>query len=295
MSKPGCVVLGAAGQVGMALREQPAPGDLAMTFLDRRDLDITDGERMARVVAEANPAVVVNAAAYTDVDGAETASATAFAVNRDGPAILAQACDKAAACLIHLSSDFVFDGAAGRPYREDDPVSPRGVYARSKAEGEEAVRTRLERHLILRTSWVFGPHRRNFVRAILERAGAGRELRVVDDQIGDPTAAADIACVLLVLAAAAARGECQWGVYHYSGRPAVSRHDLAAEILARARPRMEHIPRLSPVSTADYPSPAPRPAYSSLDCGRISRVFGIEQPDWRPPLARAVERLVDRI
>ena len=196
------LVTGANGQVGHALVRQ---GGAAVVGLDRAALDITDREAVRRAVGEHAPDLVVNAAAYTAVDRAEAEEETAFAVNRDGPAHLADACTEHGIPLIHLSTDYVFDGTKGRvpegtPYVETDPVHPLGVYGRSKAAGEEAVRERLGRHVILRTSWVFGDHGQSFVRTIL-RLGQERDaLRVVADQRGNPTAAADIARVVLQIA-----------------------------------------------------------------------------------------------
>lgn len=290
-----CLVTGGTGQVGLALREQPAPRDLSLVFPERGQLDLADRNSVTEAFSALAPGMVINAAAYTDVDGAESDPEAAFAVNRDGPAYLAEACDKTGIPLIHLSTDFVFDGTAGHPYKEDDPVSPLSVYGESKAEGEATVRDRLENHIIVRTAWVFGPHRSNFVKSILLNAAEKPELRVVDDQVGGPTEASDIAGTLLSISASLPEGGGEWGTFHYSGVPAVSRFDLAAGILDRARPHLGQIPRLTPISSTEHPSPAKRPGCTILDCGRIYRVFGIEQPDWRPALSRIIESCVGDI
>lgn len=283
------LVLGAGGQVGRALRQRAGARRPAPLFLDRRGLDVTDAGAVTDMVRARRPDVVINVAAYTDVDGAEAASATAFAVNRDGPGFLAEACAASGAALLHVSTDYVFDGLSDRDYREDDPVCPLGVYGLSKAAGEAAVGERLDRHLIVRTSWVFSPWRANFVTTILRLAGEQGEMRVVDDQIGGPTDADSVAETLLVLADAVGRGVADWGVYHFSATPPLSRHAFAEEIVAARGPAAGRRPRLTPVATSEYPTPARRPVRAVLDCARIGRVFGVAQPDWRPGLVRVVE------
>lgn len=293
MSGASAMVLGAGGQVGRALREATVPEGLRPTFLERRDLDVTDRRAVAEAFATLRPEVIINLAAYTDVDGAETAPAAAFAVNRGGPAVLAEACVDGGAALIHLSTDFVFDGQGRRPYRENDPVAPLGVYGESKAQGEAAVRDRLDRHLILRTGWVFGPHGRNFLKAILRLAKERDELRVVDDQVGAPTETAALADALFALALRTVSGTTAWGTFHFSGTPAVSRHGFAAAILRAAKPYLPQLPRLAPIASEDYPAPARRPGHAVLDCARLGRVFGIRQPDWQTGLTATVRRVVE--
>ncbi len=287
------LVTGANGQVGHALVRQ---GGAAVVGLDRAALDITDREAVRRAVGEHAPDLVVNAAAYTAVDRAEAEEETAFAVNRDGPAHLADACTEHGIPLIHLSTDYVFDGTKGAPYAETDPVNPLGAYGRSKAEGEEAVRERLGRHVILRTSWVFGDHGQNFVRTIL-RLGRERDaLRVVADQRGNPTAAADIAHAVLTIARRTAEGEeASWGTFHFAGQPATTWHGFAEAILDEARRhgpvRAEHV---EPIPTSAYPTPAPRPADTRLDGSKLAAGWGIDAPPWRPALRAVVSSLVTR-
>lgn len=284
------LVTGANGQVGHALVRQ---GGAAVVGLDRAALDITDREAVRRSVERHAPDLVVNAAAYTAVDRAEAELDAAFAVNRDGPAHLADACAEAGITLIHLSTDYVFDGAKGTPYVETDPVHPLGVYGRSKEAGEEAVRERLGQHVILRTSWVFGDHGQNFVRTIL-RLGRERDaLRVVADQRGNPTSAADIAHAVLQIAERIE--DASWGTFHFAGQPATTWHGFAEAVLEEAR---RHGPvrseRVEPIPTSAYPTAARRPADTRLDCSKLAAGWGIGAPDWRPALRAVVSSLVTR-
>lgn len=283
------LVAGGAGQVGRALRELPAQRDVFLDFAERDQLDITNNRHINQALDTFRPNVVINATAYTNVDGAEGDAETAYAVNRDGPAMLAAACDVRGAVLIHLSTDFVFDGKATRPYREEDPVNPLGIYGNSKAEGEKAIVERLERHIIVRTSWVFSPYRKNFVKSILRLAMEKNELRVVHDQVGAPTAASDIAIALINIALTVSDGEKRWGIYHFCGAPALSRYDFATAIVKTARPLIKKIPRLVPSISSENPYPAQRPAFADLNCSRIYDQFDISQPDWRGPMAKVIK------
>lgn len=285
------LVTGANGQVGHALAGMVAP-DLVITALDRAGLDITDRDAVLRAVRVQHPDVVVNAAAYTAVDQAEREPERAFAVNRDGPAHLAEACEEVGIPLLHLSTDYVFDGTKGGAYTEEDPVAPLGVYGQSKWAGEEAVRAQTERHVILRTAWVFSDHGANFVKTML-RLGREREmLRVVADQHGGPTAAADIAAALLAIARQVTADPGRWGTYHFAGQPPTTWYGFAAAIFEEARrygPLAVHA--VTPITTAEYPTPAQRPANSVLATDRIEAAFGASAPDWRASLARTVARL----
>lgn len=286
------LIVGAEGQVGrelMALRH-----GRELVGLGRAGLDIVDPAAARQVVADFRPSLVINAAAYTAVDRAESEPATAFAVNADGPANLAEACARADVPLFHISTDYVFDGTKAEPYREDDPVAPLGAYGESKWQGECAVRDRLDRHLILRVAWVFGAQGGNFVKTML-RLGAERpQLRVVADQHGGPTPAAAIAATLLDLADRTLAGEpAPWGTYHYCGAPATSWHGFAEAIFARAQAMgmLATVPMVEPIATAEYPTPARRPANSVLDCRRLAQVAGIFQPDWRLGLDQVLTAL----
>jgi dTDP-4-dehydrorhamnose reductase len=284
------LITGAGGQVANELAESPSSHRL--TALNRRQLDITDRAQVENVFTEIRPDLVINAAAYTQVDRAEQESELAYAVNRDAVANLAEACAGAGIPLLHLSTDYVFDGSLQRAYRESDAISPLGVYGESKAAGEIALRERLEAHIVLRTSWVFSATGSNFVKTML-RLGREREtLGIVDDQRGCPTSAHSIAAALLRIADACLQGDAvEWGTYHYCGRPATTWYGFARSIFAQAGgyDGLE----LQPITTADYPTPARRPANSVLDCTRIERGFGIRQSDWREELAAVLRQLAD--
>jgi dTDP-4-dehydrorhamnose reductase len=288
------LVVGAGGQVGRALGALDGRG-FEIVGLKRGDLDITDLAQVRAALAARPYAAVINAAAYTAVDKAESEVDAAMAINRDGPANLATATAELGLPLLHISTDYVFDGSRTGAYRETDPVGPTGVYGASKLAGEEAVRAANPRHVILRTSWVYAASTGNFVATMLRLAGDRPELRVVGDQRGGPTEASAIAEALLTMAAKLVEGEAgkgeSWGTYHFSGGPATTWHGFATEIIARAAPRLAQVPVVTAIRTADYPTPARRPANSELDCSKIERQFGIRQPDWQATLGAVVEAL----
>ena len=283
---------GAGGQVGTEIVRALDAADSLDAFT-REALDITDTEAVAGAVSYARPDVVVNAAAYTAVDRAETEPDAAFAVNRDGPANLAAACAEAGIPLIHISTDYVFDGTAGVPYAPGDPVSPVGVYGQSKAAGEEAVRACLVEHVIVRTAWVFSSHGHNFVRTIARLAQERDELRVVADQYGHPTWAGDVARVCLTLARQAAARECPWGTIHAAGLPLTTWHGFAEAIVDALgeRSRVRHV---EPIPTSAYPTPARRPERVELDMTALRESYGVEPPDWRAALGLVVREIVNQ-
>jgi len=281
-------VTGAGGQLGRAVVRLAEAEGRPVIGLDRAALDLADPDALRRAVREHAPGAVVNAAAYTAVDRAEAEPEAAHAVNAAAPGHLAAACAAAGIPLAHVSTDFVFDGDADRPYREDDPIRPLSVYGRTKAEGEAAVRQRLAEHLIVRTSWVFAPGHTNFVTTMARLARERPTLQVVEDQWGSPTPADALARALLTaLDRAPARGT--WGTYHYGGAPAASRYTLAEAVVAALRARgLAACERLEPVPSTAFPAPAARPACAVLDSGRIQETFGVGPADWRA----AVDALV---
>ncbi len=285
------LVTGALGQVGQELRRHAAGRDAI--FVDRAALDVTDAAAVARCLAEWKPRVVLNAAAYTAVDKAESEPALAFQVNGEAPGHLARACAEIGAALLHLSTDYVFDGSGTRAWREDDLPAPLSVYGASKLAGEQAVQAVLPRHLILRTAWVVSPFRSNFVKTMLRLAAERDELRVVADQFGGPTMAADIAvaCWRLADRIAISHDPAQFGIFHFAGQPHVSWHDFACAIIAESGRHGGRQPRVTAITSAEYPLPAPRPANSRLDGARLERVHGIAAPDWRQSLATLVDEL----
>jgi dTDP-4-dehydrorhamnose reductase len=281
------VIIGAQGQVGWELtRRARALGHEALAW-DVAELDITDAAAVNRELAASGADVVINAAAYTAVDKAEQEPGLGFAVNRDGPAHLAAACVRLNIPLLHISTDYVYDGAKIDPYVEIDPTTPLGVYGASKLAGDEAVRQAMPRHLILRVSWVFGIHGHNFVKTILRLAREREELRVVADQRGCPTYAGDIADVLLELAGRTSEIDANdaWGVYHFCGEPATTWHGFASAMVEMASAR-ETLPvkTVTAITTVDYPTPAARPANSVFDCAKLADRFGIRPRSWRAGL-----------
>lgn len=273
------LITGAGGQVGRELVARA--GGREHRTLDRSQLDITDADAVRAAVAGAG--IVINAAAYTAVDKAETEVEAAFAINREGPRLLALACAEAGIPLLHLSTDYVFDGTQAAAYAEDAPAAPLGVYGQSKWEGEEAIRAALRKHLIIRVAWVFGAYGNNFVKTMLRLAATRPELRVVADQHGGPTHAGAIADVLLALADRHLAGEVlPWGTYHYTGEPATTWHGFAEAIFdeAKALGLIEQPPVVHPITTADYPTPAKRPANSVLDGHQAHEKLQLARHSW---------------
>ncbi|MGW8179044.1 MAG: dTDP-4-dehydrorhamnose reductase [bacterium] len=287
------LLTGVNGQVGWELSNRGGQHGLEILALDRSDLDITNPVLVSKEVNRPGLSLVVNAAGYTAVDQAESEPELAFAVNRDGPAYLASACGKAGIPLVHISTDFVFDGQKQGAYLETDSVSPLSVYGKSKAAGEGAVREHLPEHLILRTSWVYGVHGHNFVKTML-RLGHEREVvQVVDDQYGCPTYAADLAETIVKIAARFLKGgRIHWGTYHYCGKGVTTWHALAEEIFRLARDYASlKVKRVEPISTSEYPTPAKRPANSILDCSVLESTFNIHPQPWAESLAQMLDLL----
>lgn len=280
MKRPRILLTGAAGQVGYELAHLlPAHGDVVAT--DRATLDLAQPDAIVAVMREVRPDLVVNAGAYTAVDAAEREPATAFAVNARAPQIMADEAKRGGALLIHYSTDYVFDGSATRPYDEDAPVGPLNVYGQSKLDGERAIAASGARALILRTSWVYGLRGRNFLLTIRRLAAERDELKIVADQSGTPNWARTLA---IATAALVARGrpylDERAGIYHFSSTGATTWHRFAAAIIGDAR-----TPKVTPITTAEYPTPARRPAYGVLATTRFRDTFGYELPPWREALA----------
>ena len=297
------LVVGANGQVGRELRRSLSTlGEVVGATRDGKldtgetcqAVDVSDPHALEALVGDTTPSAVINAAAYTAVDKAEDDREMAFAVNGDAPGALARACARAGIPFIHYSTDYVFDGRGTRPYREDDPTAPLGVYGSSKLAGEAAVRASGARHFIFRTAWVYGAHGHNFLRTML-RLGAERdELRVVADQIGSPTPAALIAdATAAVLSQVLAERKHVGGTWHLVASGETSWHGFAEAIFdeASAAGLLERVPRVVPITTADYPTPARRPAYSRLDTSAFQRDFGVDLPGWRQGLREVVAQL----
>src|SRR5437763_8689473 len=287
------LVLGSAGQIGHELCRFAWPADYRVAGFDRAEVDITDQGAVTAAVDRERPDIVINAAAYTAVDRAESEPDAAWAGNCAGAGYLAAACHANGIPLIHISTDYVFDGSKKGPYREDDPVNPLGVYGHSKEAGDRAVREALAEHVILRTAWVYSAHGHNFVKTMLRVAAERPVLRVVADQIGSPTSAADIAGAIARIVRRLAAGERHWGTYHFAGGGAVTWHGFAEAIFELAAQWDGTPPVVEAITTADYPTPARRPANSVLDCSRIGDVFGIVPRSWREALAEVIRELYE--
>lgn len=282
------LVFGTTGQLARELSRR-APEGVAVQAIGRDVADLTDPAACAAVVAAAKADIILNAAAYTAVDQAETDPKTADLVNGEAPGAMARAAAARGLPFLHVSTDYVFDGAGTRPWREDDPVAPLGAYGASKLLGERRVAEAGGQAVILRTAWVFSAHGKNFVKTML-RVGAEREvLSVVDDQRGGPTAAADIADALFTIAAAFGKGRGVPGIYHFAGAPTVSWADFAEAIFAASS--LPRKPVVNRIPSWDYPTPAKRPGNSALDCSLLARTYGITQPDWRKSLADVIGEL----
>jgi len=296
------LVLGANGQVGSELGAQlngvrPLEGDrFTIIFASRSDVDVTELHALRDFLSHHEPNWIINATAYTSVDSAETEASQAYKVNEHAVRVLADYCDTNDSNLVHISTDYVFDGRGKLPFREDSEVAPLGVYGASKLAGEEAIRSILERHIILRTAWVFGASGGNFVKTMLRLAETRSELGVVGDQYGAPTSARGIAKAIATLLSQMSQAEStdkRWGTYHYTGQPFVSWAEFAREIFMRAVQlgAISSNTTVNAIATEQYPTPAKRPHNSRLDCSKIKETFGIEPDDWHQSLEEMLNEI----
>ncbi len=276
------IVFGGSGQLGRALSHW-APRTVKLHALTRSDADIGDAAQVAAAFDARKPDLVINAAAYTAVDAAETDPAEAMRINGEAPGHIARACRLSGARLVHISTDYVFDGGATRPYRPDDAVHPLSVYGRSKRAGEDAVRQALPEALLVRSQWLYAATGRNFVTTMLDLMARRDAIDVVADQVGAPTHAASLARAIWALADAGARG-----VHHFADGGEASRHEFAVAIEAEARAGgLIDGAEIAPVTSADYPAAAPRPRYSVLDCSKTWAITGAPR-HWRDELRVAL-------
>jgi dTDP-4-dehydrorhamnose reductase len=289
------LVTGGSGQVAQALgRVAPSRG-MEAVVLGRPEFDFDKPETIGAAFASRPWRYVVNAAAYTAVDAAETDEAGAARANADGPEMLATLCARAEITFIHISTDYVFDGSKGQPYLETDHTNPTGAYGRTKRDGEERVLKAGGRAIVLRTAWVYSDTGKNFVRTMLSAGARLPRLRVVGDQTGSPTAAADLASAILDIIAVIERDGWQQGfggTFHATGSGETSWHGLAVATFDEARRHDGPSPEVEAISTADWPTPAQRPADSRLDNGKLAQTFGVTLPPWRESLARTVDSLL---
>ena len=283
------LIIGKDGQVStelaMAAIDDPEIAEFTQFGLDV--VDLTQPQTGADAIAGSDADVVINATAYTAVDKAEEDEARAALINGEGPKLMAEAAAKKGVPFLHISTDYVFEGGGENRWLESDPTGPLGAYGRTKLAGEEGVIQAGGPHAILRTSWVFSVHGQNFVKTMLKLSESRDALNVVNDQIGGPTAARDIARALLIMAKAMAAGKGESGVYHYAGSPDASWADFATEIFAQSGKDMT----VTGIPTSEYPTPAVRPLNSRLDCTKIAKTFGIPTPDWRKSLTDVLKEL----
>jgi len=288
------LVAGSAGQVARALAESSHPGFTLKTF-GRPELDLEKPETVKAAFNAFQPDIVINAAAYTAVDKAESEPEAAMRLNADAPALLAKLSAASGAPILHLSTDYVFAGDKTSPFVETDPVDPAGAYGHSKLEGERRVAATNPKHLVLRTSWVHAPYGSNFVRTMLRLAETRPELGVVADQQGAPTYAPDIADGLLQIVARIASGSSTpWGVYHMASGGSCVWAEFAEYVFARSAAVGGPSAKVNRITTDEYPTPARRPANSRLDCGKLRSDYGVALPDWRSGVDRCVARLLEQ-
>ncbi len=280
------IIVGAHGQLGRELLHRSRSLGWDPVPLDLPQFDITDRAQVKNAVEQTDAALVINAAAYTAVDRAETEPDIAFAVNRDGPSYLAEICAAEEIPLVHISTDYVFDGNKKGAYVETDPVCPLGIYGKSKAAGEGRIREILPRHIIVRTAWLYGVHGHNFVKTMIRLAEEREQLKVVMDQHGCPTYAGDLADALLnIVDQLRDREELPWGTYHYGGRGETTWHGFASRIISSAgRHKTLKVKAVEPVPTSAYPTPARRPVNSILDCSLVESRFGVCNRPWQEGL-----------
>jgi len=289
------LIAGWQGQVARALVElAPSAADVEAFAVGRPGLDLCNAATIKRAMTDFHPDVIINSAAYTAVDKAESEQEAAFALNRTGAGLLAEEAAKRGAAIIHISTDYVFDGRKSAPYAETDAVAPQNVYGHSKLQGEQAVRQMNPEHVIARTAWVYSATGSNFVKTMLRLAGERDSLRVVDDQVGNPTYAPHLAKALLEIARKVRhtpRAD-QWGTYHLAGLGDVSWCGFAREVFRVSAELGGPSASVTPISTADYPTPAARPKNSRLDCSKAEQMFGVALPDWREGVRECVMRLL---
>jgi len=284
------VVVGAKGQLGWELCRRAKPAGFDVIALDLPEFDIADNHGVQKTLNRPDISLVINASAYTAVDQAESEVELALAVNRDGPAYLASACAATGIPLIHVSTDYVFDGCKNSPYSENDPACPLGVYGKSKVEGEVKVRECLPEHIILRTAWLYGVQGNNFVKTMIRLGKEQTRLRVVADQYGGPTFAGDLADAIFTIAGRIHESDnIPWGTYHFCGQGITSWHGFTEEILTIAKQYISlKVEEVEAITTSDYPTPAQRPAYSAFDCSLINTLFGIKPRPWQESLEEMI-------
>lgn len=284
---------GSAGQVGQEIEQLGQIQGFEIIGKSRQALDITKETAVSTMLQQTKPNFVVNAAAYTAVEKAESESSLAFAVNREGPRHLAKICANLKIPLIHISTDYVFDGRATTSYQETDTANPINIYGRSKWEGEQTIRQQWDQHIILRTSWVFGRYGQNFLKTMLKLAKTHKTLRIIDDIYGCPTEASDIATTILqIIHQFIANLELPWGTYHYCGNDQTNWYGFAKTIFKVAAEHQKiTIPQLDPIEAKDYPSQLERPMNTPLSCQKIQTQLNIAPSSWQEGVQRVIQAL----
>jgi dTDP-4-dehydrorhamnose reductase len=287
------LVTGASGQLAQCLADlQPETGH-DLIFFSKSDLDISDLTSVVRVISQIKPELVINCAAYTAVDKAETEVEIATAVNTIGPKNLGAVCEQFAIPIIHISTDYVFNGESQVPYREEAKTDPQSKYGETKLKGEQALLSACRYSIIIRAAWVFSEHGNNFLKTMLRLASQRNHLSIVNDQWGCPTYAGDLAKSLIQIADKMESGQSAFGVFHYCGDTACTWYEFASEIFKQAKVvrRLPHEISLEPITTDQFPTPAKRPKYSVMDCQRIIQTFGVKPSDWRAAIGYVLQRL----
>lgn len=286
------LLLGAEGQLGRELTALALTRHVSLAPLSRAMCDITDHQALTSAITRHRPNLIVNVAAYTAVDRAESEPETAHTVNTVAPGLIAAAAAEADVPLLHISTDYVFDGSKTEAYNEDDCVAPIGVYGRTKEEGERCIRKACSKHIILRTAWVYGIYGANFLKTMLRLANERSVLKVVADQRGCPTATADLAEAILTVHTELAKGSENWGTYHFAGEGTASWYEFAQTIMSERAAILGTGPSVEPITTKDYPTPARRPANSALNSSRFAATFGLWSKPWQERVHEAVVSLV---
>ena len=293
------LLIGGSGQVGSEILALTKENNIECISPSSSELNITEQHSINKIIESNLPVdFIVNASAYTAVDKAEDESELAFKINRDGAKYLAEVCAQHNIPLLHISTDYVFDGSATTPYTEEMTIHPLGVYGESKAEGEQAVRDCLVEHIILRTAWVYGAHGNNFVKTMLRLGKDRPQLNVVSDQIGCPTAAADIATAIIdIVKQMIHKPDNRWGTYHYCSKDSTNWAEFAKAIFSSAKTIESEYPtvKVEPISGSEYPTKATRPDYSVLDCSKIEHDFTINLPLWLSSLQRDIPNILKNI
>lgn len=293
MNERPILVAGRRGQLACCIHDRAQERKVPVVLVGRPDLDLENTADVERVVDAINPSAIVNAAAYTAVDQAETDAVSAFKVNRDGAACLALVARKREIPFVHISTDYVFDGRKRSPYLEDDMPAPLNVYGRSKLEGEVAVRDACPQAVVIRTSWIYSPYGHNFLRTMWRLSMTQATVKVVDDQHGAPTSALDLSAAIMsiVFQLKSHRIAGSGGIYNLTAQGEATWHSFAAEIFAGLARRGCAVPALQAIATAEYPTPARRPKYACLDSSKVERAFGIRFAPWRNSLHVCLDQL----